>query len=283
MSMSLRKFLFIVCLLASHAFANGKLTNLEPGISVYSEYYPNPTAEFKGTILFENGSGTDISEWKSNQSFFNCVKQSGSVFLYDRNGLGNSPPDLQLSAGHPITAELISVKLAALLKKLNIKPPYIIVAHSYGALYAGHFVLTNPTLVKGLLLIDPVPRDFNYSTEVVHKYKKGTEEAKIKPASYIYKKYSGSKAEVLYQLLGFKESKRAIEQLGDVDHAIPVVIISSTGMEETHPLKEDWYTSQKQWLNKNPSSKIIRVSSDHFIQLEKPREVCNELQKLLND
>lgn len=57
----------------------------------------------------------------------------------------------------------------------------------------------------------------------------------------------------------------------DIDHAISVVIISSTGMEEAHPLKEDWYTSQKQRLNKNPSSKIIRVTSDHFILLEKPR------------
>ena len=281
--MSLRKYLFLVCLLSFNAFASGKLTNLESGISVYSEYYPNPTAKFKGTIIFENGSGTDISEWKSNRRFFNCVKQSGSVFLYDRNGLGKSPPDLQLSSSNPITAELISDKLSVLLKKLNIKPPYIIVAHSYGAIYAGYFILKNPTLVKGLLFVDPVPRDFNFSTEVMHKYKKGIEEAKIQPASYIYKKYTGSESEVFYQLLGFNESKRSIKQLGDVDDAIPVVIISSTGMEKKHPLKEDWYTSQKQWLNENPRSKIIQVSSDHFIQLKMPREVCSELKRALND
>jgi pimeloyl-ACP methyl ester carboxylesterase len=281
--MAMRKYLLLVCLLSFNAFASGKMTNLESGISVYSEYYPNPIAKFKGTIIFENGSGTDISEWKSNQKVFNCMKQSGSVFLYDRNGLGKSPPDFQLSSSNPITAKLISSKLSVLLKKLNIKPPYIIVAHSYGAMYAGYFILKNPTLVKGLLLIDPVPRNFNFSSKIMHKYKKGIEEAKIQPASYIYKKYSGSETEVFYQLLGFSESKRSIKQLGDVNDAIPVVIISSTGMEKKHPLKEDWYTSQKQWLNENPRSKIFRVSSDHFIQLKKPQEVCNELKRVLND
>ena len=281
--MAMRKYLFLACLLSFNAFANGKLTTLESGISIYSEYYPNPTAKFKGTIIFENGSGTDISEWKSNQKFFNCVKQSGSVFLYDRNGLGKSPPDLQLSSKNPITAKLISDKLSALLKTLNIKPPYIFVAHSYGAMYAGFFILKNPNDVKGLLLVDPVPRDFNFSTERMHKFKNGVEEAKVKPASYIYRKYNGSEAEVFYQLLGFNESKLSIKQVGNISDAIPVVIISSTGMEKEHPLKEDWYTSQKQWLNKNQISKIFRVSSDHFIYLKNSQKVCDELKRVLND
>lgn len=277
---TIKKYLFLACLLSFNSFASGQLTNLQPGVSVYSEYYPNPTAKFKGTIIFENGSGTDISEWKSNQKFFNCIKQIGSVFLYDRNGLGKSPPDLQLSSNNPITAKLISGNLSILLKKLNIPPPYLFVAHSYGAIYAGHFVLENPNLVKGFLLVDPVPRDFHFSANLMNKYKRGVEEAKIQPASYIYKKYSGSKSEVLYQLLGFNESKRSIKQLGNINDAIPVVIISSTGMEKEHPLNEDWYENQKQWLNKNHMSKIMQVSSDHFIQLKKPQDVCNEIKKI---
>jgi len=56
------KCFFLTCLLAFNAFASGKITNLQPGISLYSEYYPNQTAQFKGTIIFVNGSGTDISE-----------------------------------------------------------------------------------------------------------------------------------------------------------------------------------------------------------------------------
>lgn len=279
---SLQKKLFLLCLFSFNVFASGQLTDLGPGVSLYSEYYPNQSAKFKGTIIFENGSGADMSEWKANKKFFNCAKQMGSVFLYDRNGLGKSPPDLQLSSYNPITAKQVNDKLSALLKKLNIQPPYIFVAHSYGAMYAGYFTLKNPNLVKGLLLVDPVPRDFNLADNLMKKYQEGVAEAKNNPASYIYKKYNGQDAEVFYQLLGFTESKRSVKQLGAIDSNIPVIIISSTGMEKRHPLKEDWYTSQKQWLNKNPSSKIIRVTSGHYVQLNKPQKVCDELKGLLN-
>ncbi len=279
----MRKYLFFIGLLSFNAFADEQLTNISSRVSIYSEYYPNPSAKFKGTIIFENGSATNIREWKENKMFFDCAKQLGSVFLYDRNGLGKSPPDLQLSSNNPLTAKLVSDKLSMLLRQLNIKPPYIFVVHSYGAMYAGYFILKNPNFVKGLLMIDPVPRDFNFSTKQINSLKKGIEEAKIKPANYIYKKYTGSKAEIFYQLLGFNRSKKSIKQLGNINDAIPIIIISSTGMEKKHPLEEDWYISQKQWLNKNHMSKIILVSSDHFIQLQKPQKVCGELKKILSN
>lgn len=280
---TLKNYLLLSCLVCLNVFATQAVTELHPGISIYSEYYPNSTAKFKGTIIFENGSGTDISEWKANHKFFNCAKKNGSLFLYDRNGLGKSSPDLRLSSNNPLTAKLVSDKLSVVLKKLKIKPPYLFVAHSYGSMYVGYFILKNPNLVKGLLLVDPVPRDFYFSKKLMHKYRIGLEEAKTQPASYIYKKYNGSEAEVFYQLLGFNESKRSIKQLGIIKDFIPVFIISSTGMEIDHPLIEDWYSSQKQWLNKNHNSKIIRVSSDHFIQLRKPQQLCNELKNILND
>jgi pimeloyl-ACP methyl ester carboxylesterase len=201
--------------------------------------------------------------------------------LYDRSGFGKCPPDLQLSYKNSITAKLISDRLSELLNTLNIKPPYIIVAHSYGAMYAGYFVLNNPKLVKGLLLVDPVPRDFIFDSKRMQVFQKGIEDAMTKPASYIYKKYSGADAEIFYQLIGFDESKQLVKQFGNIDDVIPVAIISSTEMEKEHPLKEDWYESQKQWLNKNPKSEIMQVTSDHFIQLKKPRIVCNELKKIV--
>ena len=202
--------------------------------------------------------------------------------MYDRNGLGKSPPDFHLSAHNPITGKLISDKLTILLKKNNIKPPYVIVAHSYGAIYAGYYVLKNPHLVKGVILVDPVPKNFHFSTKLLNKYKIGVEQAKKSSSSYIYKKYKGSITEVIYQLVGFNESLQSIKQLGGIINNIPVVIISSTGMENEHPLKEGWYESQKQWLNNNSYSKIMRVSSDHFIQLKKPQVVCDEIVGILN-
>lgn len=262
--------------------ATGHLTNIKSGVNLYSEYYSNNSTQFKGTIIFENGSGTDLSEWKMNPEFFTCIKKSGALFLYDRSGLGKSPPDFNLSPDNPITGELISDKLSLLLKKNKIKPPYIFVSHSYGAIYTSYFVLKNPNLVKGVILVDPVPRNFHFSINLMSKYNLGIGEAKKCSSLYIYKKYGGSIAEVIYQLIGFNQSIQTLKALGNISYKIPVVIISSTGMDKEHPLQEGWYESQKQWLNDNSSSKALRVSSGHFIQLEEPQIICNEITEIVN-
>ncbi len=259
------------------------LTSCVSKIKIHSEYYENKNAKFKGTIIFENGSGTDISEWTNNQEFFNCAKQLGPLFLYDRSGLGNSQPDYSLSAQNPLTAHLVSNKLQALLQEKKISPPYIFVAHSYGAIYSGLFILKNPNIVSGALFVDPVPRRFNFSDKITQKYQKGLTEAQIQNAKYMYNRYPGSEVEVIYQLLGFQQSQQSLERFGNIHDRIPIVIMSSTDMQKDHPLKEDWYTSQKQWLNKNPKSKIIRLDSDHFVQISKPQEVCDELKYVLSN
>lgn len=105
-------------------FAQGQYTKIsrphDSKISIYSEYYPNPHAKFKGTIIFENGSGAPLTEWTQNKLFFNCVKQVGNLFMYDRSGLGKSPGDLTLSTKSPMTAKRINRKLMALLKKRSL-------------------------------------------------------------------------------------------------------------------------------------------------------------------
>jgi pimeloyl-ACP methyl ester carboxylesterase len=278
---AMRKLLCLLCLLTFNVLADSRYTVIEPGVKIYSEYYQNPTAKFPGTIIFENGSGTTLTEWTGNPQFLECIKKLGSVFFYDRNGLGKSPPDFSISAKNLLTAEKISQKLEILLKKRNIKPPYVFAAHSYGAIYAGYFVLKHPTLVKGILLVDPVPRKFDFSPKVLGKYQQSIEEAKIRPSRYIYQKYGGSKTEVIYQLLSLQNAQESLRSLGEVDNAIPIIILSATRQELRHPLIEDWYTSQKQWLNKNPHSKIIRIASGHFIQLVQPQKVCAALLSVL--
>jgi len=169
-----------------------------------------------------------------------------------------------------------------LLVKRHIPSPYIIVAHSYGAMYAGYFVLKNPKLVKALLLVDPVPRNFEFSKKLMKRFNKGITEAEKFPATTIYQNYIGSDAEVLYQMIGFSKSKNELKILGEINNTIPVVIISSTKMEyKTKPIVGDWYNNQKQWLNKNPDSKIFQVKSGHFIQIDRPNIVCKQIKNLM--
>jgi pimeloyl-ACP methyl ester carboxylesterase len=269
--------IFILLLFVKNAYSKSQYTDIGNEVKIYSEYYANSKTKFKGTIIFENGSGTDLTEWAQNKKFFQCAKKQGSLFLYDRNGLGKSPPDFNQSAINPITAKFISSKLLVLLQKNKIKPPYIIVTHSYGAMYSGYFALQNPNLISGMIMVDPVPKNFNFSNKIMKNYENNVALAKSYSSRDIYKKIDGSTAEVVYQLLGFEKSKQEVKNLGNINDSIPVVIISSTGMEKDKPLTDDWFEQQKQWLNHNSQSKIFQVNTGHFIQLEAPNAVCHQI------
>lgn len=281
----MKKVIFLIYFLSFSSLAASELTTVQPGVKLYSEYCPNLSSKFKGTIVFINGSGDSIQEWKKNKTFFQCAKKMGSLFLYDRSGLGKSPPNFNFSPKNPITVKLMSQQLLILLNKNHIKPPYLIVSHSWGGMYAGYFALKNSKLTKGLLMIDPAPKYFNYSENIMKPLKARIADAKKYPATIIYKKYGGSKPnpESFYIILGFSQSKNELKKLGGINNHIPVVIISSTYMEHIgKPIREDWFVTQKQWLNQNPNSKILQVKSGHYIQQDQPKIVCGEIKALVN-
>jgi pimeloyl-ACP methyl ester carboxylesterase len=208
-------------------------------------------ATFKGTILFENGSGVNFKEWTESKGFISCAKQSGRLFLYDR-----------IIPAKPLTASDVNTYLTRQLKLRHIQPPYILVAHSYGALYSIYFARKYPDSVKGILLVDPVPNNFEWQDSVKKEKKKSPEQH--------------------YQLLGFEQTKKQVNNLPPLSNHIPVIILSSSEMEKNAPIKGDWYEQQQQWLNKNPESKIIKVEGGHFIQLEHPEVVCEQIKALVD-
>ena len=274
-------FILILCLFERNIYSKSQFTDVGNGVQIYSEFYENLEVKFKGTIIFENGSGTDLSEWTKNKEFFQCVQKQGSLFLYDRNGIGKSSPDFNQSALNPVTAKFIGDKLFILLQNNHIKMPYIIVSHSYGGMYAGYFSLKNPNLIAGMLMVDPVPKNFHFSDKIMKEYESNITLTKTSSSKEIYKKINGAAAEVAYQLLGFEKSKQEVKNLGNINNHIPVVIVSSNGMEKEKPLIGDWFEQQKQWLNKNSQSKIFQVNTGHFIQLEEPYAICDQIKNIL--
>lgn len=280
--------IIIALFLPTPTFAQSKFTKIDHTF-LFSEYYPNATAQFKGTIIFKNGAGTTLKEWTKNKLFFHCIKQCGSIFLYDRSGLGKSPPDFSMSLKKPITAQLVNSKLIRLLKKNKIKPPYILVAHSYGAMYAGYFARKYPNLISGILMIDPVPNNYRWSDTFLKQLQpdmKKIDKLSSKKAYSQYShtgstKYNTMSAQLFYQLKGFKQTKEQINRLPKMSNKFPIIIVSSSYMTKNAPIKGNWYKLQKQWLNKNPNSKIIKVHSGHFIQLAHPKLICDQIKKLI--
>ncbi len=99
-------------------------------------------------VIFEAGISATSLNWRHIQhSLAGCMR----VVAYDRGGLGWSDP-----CATPRTPFHIACELRALLRAAGVEPPYVLVAHSFGALVVRRYSLLFPAEVAGLVLVDPL-------------------------------------------------------------------------------------------------------------------------------
>jgi pimeloyl-ACP methyl ester carboxylesterase len=100
------------------------------------------------TVLFESGIAATNLNWFHIQE---QVSQFAATASYDRCGLGwSSPCQTARTPGN------IAVELHELLASAGIKPPYILVGHSFGGLVMRRFALLYPDEVTSIVLVDPM-------------------------------------------------------------------------------------------------------------------------------
>ncbi len=128
--------------------ANGKTFN------VYLKGFENRKKN-SPAIIFENGMGVGLGNW---DTVIDQVSKFAAVFAYDRSGEGNSEKVFQMP-----TPRLVAENLRSLLASLNIPPPYILVGHSMGGLYARAFAGFYTNEISALVFIDPA--DFTETKE----------------------------------------------------------------------------------------------------------------------
>lgn len=100
------------------------------------------------TVIFEAGIAATNLNWRHLQQM---VSQFAATASYDRAGLGWSSPSRS-----PRTPGNIAVELHELLQKAGIKPPYVMVGHSFGGLVVRRFALLYPEEVSSVVLVDPM-------------------------------------------------------------------------------------------------------------------------------
>jgi pimeloyl-ACP methyl ester carboxylesterase len=100
------------------------------------------------TVLFEAGIAATNLNWFHIQE---TVSRFTGTVSYDRSGLGwSSPCRTARTPGN------IAVELHAMLQCAQIKPPYILVGHSFGGLVMRRYALLYPEDVDGVVLLDPM-------------------------------------------------------------------------------------------------------------------------------
>lgn len=104
------------------------------------------------TVLLEAGLAADHTGWDLVQP---GLAKLTRVCSYDRAGLGRSDP-----ATTPRTSAAVVADLRALLDAAGERGPYVLVAHSFGALHARAFTAAYPAEVAALVLVDAVHEDW---------------------------------------------------------------------------------------------------------------------------
>lgn len=99
-------------------------------------------------VLFEAGIAATNLNWHRVQEEVASFTATAS---YDRSGLGWSSPCRSLR-----TPGNISFELHTMLEVAGIKPPYILVGHSFGGLVMRRYAAMYPEDVAGVVLVDPM-------------------------------------------------------------------------------------------------------------------------------
>lgn len=100
----------------------------------------------KVSVLLETGFGAEASEW---QVVADEIAHRAPVFLYDRLGRGASDPP----PGSRTSLE-IHHELCALLEATGVRPPFVLVGHSFGGLLMRLFAAGRQSDVDGLVLVE---------------------------------------------------------------------------------------------------------------------------------
>jgi pimeloyl-ACP methyl ester carboxylesterase len=98
------------------------------------------------TLVLINGAGVSLEGWRR---LYPGLERLGTVFACNRFGIGRSdPPRGRLSGGAIVAA------LRQSLGDAGLAPPYVLVGHSLGGLYANLFARVHPAEVAGCVLVE---------------------------------------------------------------------------------------------------------------------------------
>lgn len=219
------------------------------------------------TVILINGSGGPLEGW---YKIIPKLAESSSVVAYNRFGIGGSDKPSEPQHGMAIVESL-----KELLSELQIQPPYLLVGHSLGGLYANLFARHYAKEVSGVVLL-----------EASH------------PNDLTLNQYQGKIIQTMNKMLGLFDSFSKTTKLGEVHYVketvdqikrsnpfpdIPLHVV--TGGKKAHKwlMPTEVYKirmeNQKDFVRlSNQGKQVFAPSSGHFPQITDPEIVIKAVK-----
>ena len=250
----------------------------------------------KPVIVFENGIAATYNSWKT---VIDEVSKTNAVFAYNRPRIGESEDD-----SLPPTTEHIVNNLREMLLVKGLKPPYLLISHSFGGAYIRSFASMYPEEIAGLIFVDPIDFTKKKGDGSLPYLEIGLTQHQI---DSIFGEPYDDFIEKLYEEMPrfYVEEVKMLRQLTKTEFAecnrnplpdVPVHFIKAGGFSDTEPStifdrEEMWRINSnikmKRWLELLYPLKYGKLfyssSSGHFVQVDDPKLVIYSIKLALND
>ncbi|MFD2614927.1 alpha/beta fold hydrolase [Paenibacillus gansuensis] len=208
-------------------------------------------------IVLINGGSGPIEGW---MRILPGISETGSIFAYNRLGVAGSDKPKEPQDGRTIVETLREA-----LSLVELEPPYLLIGHSLGGLYANLYARLYPEEAAGVILVEAShPKDLQ-----LNEYQGSA----VKSLNKIFSMFDSFSPHKQWNEVHFvKKTAEQLQTAGPFPD-IPVYVI--TGGKENRMMPEE---ARKLRLNhqlelltlSNRSKHIIAAKSGHFPQLAEP-------------
>ena len=220
-------------------------------------------------IVFLNGARMPLDSWFR---VLPDAAQLGTAFAYDRPGTGGSDAAPSRQSGTAIVPTL-----RAALDDAGLRPPYVLVGHSLGGLYANLYARLHPDEVAAVALVDsatpgdvldyaptgPVARAINVAVAVLDRVRGRGDEGEVDTVE---------------------------DTLAEIENApafppIPLVVITGGRRMPFVPASafQRHVDNQRELVGLSPLGRqVIAASSGHFPQLDEPALVIDAIRDVVD-
>jgi pimeloyl-ACP methyl ester carboxylesterase len=229
-------------------------------------------------IILVAGLGGALDTW---QQIWPSAAEFSTVVAYSRAGLGRSE-----SGKHAHTATDAVIELHALLKALQLRPPYVLVGKSYGGILVRLYTSLYPSEVGGLVIAE------GSHEQQVQRWGKidATYPAAFRSffESRLKTLKPGAEADEIRETLRI-QAAGAVEGMKPLPD-IPIAVLTSMKAEpnpqyvnESKQGHEAWRKMHDEWFRCSRNGvHIVTTRSGHGIEVEEPQLIVEAIRFVLD-